>query len=166
MEILNTLLQSGKIDQETFNVLKEEFEKLTSQIKSLEQTSITFENQIKALEAQISQAKKQGNDELLKELEQTKKELMELKKESVLGKLLDGYDLIAKDIVFDALKAKIEVDEAGLKLDGKPIEEGVAEYMKAHPEIIKSVGRPGSGAGGGGASYSQSFTEKILARSR
>ena len=166
MDFLKQLLQSGKIDQETFEVLSQEFEKLTGQIKSLEQTSMTFENQIKALEAQISQAKKQGDDELLKELEQTKRELLELKKESVLSKLLDGYDLIAKDVVFDALLAKTEADETGLKLNGKPIEEGVAEYMEAHLELQKPNGVPGSGIGMGGSSYSQNFTQKILARSK
>ena len=103
---------------------------------------------------------------MLKELEQTKKELLELKKESVINKLLDRYDLISKDVVFDALMAKAEADETGLKLNGKSIDEGIAEYMENHPELIKAAGVSGSGAGNGGGMYTRNFTEKILARSR
>jgi len=169
MELLERLLQDGRIDKEAFDLLKAEFEELTDQIKSLEQTSMTFENQIKALEAQISQAKRQGNEELLKELEQTKRELLELKKESVLSKLLDQYDLISRDVVFMALKSLIEVGEDGLRLNGKPIAEGVAEFMDAHLELQKPKGETGSGAGFGGVTSGfrgSSFTQKILARGR
>ncbi len=103
MDLLKQLLQSGKIDQETFEALKKLFEEKEKEVAEAKEEVKTwkekyqethknyeevlkskenFENELKSIDEKLAKAKEEGKKELITELEAQKKE-----KEELLAKL-------------------------------------------------------------------------------
>ena len=176
-EILKKLIEAGKITEDEAKQLQEEIVKeQQAKLQELQQelekykaeatkTKEILEAERAKLQEELEKAKKEGNLDKIKEYEaklgekeqqlaELQKTITQLKVENTLNKALDKFNVIDKELVAEALKNRVKVDEQGNILIGdKPIEEGLKEFFESKPHLLKAQGQGGAGAGAqGGAS--------------
>lgn len=186
IKIVKELLESGAISQENADKLQSEWTshtaKLNDENKALriekEELSKSYEEVVKSkgdLEAQVAnlderieQAKRDGQTELQKQLEEernSKKELSEnisklessnkkLKIDNGVSKALGSFDTIDPEVVSIAIKQNVSFNEEGnlVYKNGDQLlslEDGIKGYFEGKPNLLKSAGEGGSGNSGG-----------------
>ncbi|MRJ06248.1 MAG: hypothetical protein C6I01_01850 [Epsilonproteobacteria bacterium] len=172
-ELIKKLQDEGKISQEVANVLLNKFkevkQKLTSlekeksqleeTLKKIEVNKTTLQKQLETLEEKIKKAKEEGKNEVVKlleeerlskeslqrELEELKKQKEELQKRTILQSILQNYEVIDPELVEEVLLKRVKVIEGQLFLNNLPLKEGVEQFFKEKPHLIRAKGTPGSG---------------------
>ena len=157
-----------------YKELNETYEEVINSKKSLEE-------QVKSLDERIAKAKEEGKKELVKELEAQKKEKEELSKklaeleatsknlkiENALNKVLSGYEVIDPEVISEVLKSKVTLIDNDVKFQDKSLEEGIKEFFENKPHLLKPKGNAGSGAGSGGAGFSEdTLTAQLLRKAK
>jgi len=181
---IEELLEAGKIDEEVAKALNDDFEpefkKLRDeaaqyrvQKKEIEsQLKERYESELSELKKQIDEAKRAGEseaartyEEKLKQIEAERNELADKARRATLEATLKGglskFDVVDPDAVeayiermvtFDGDTPKIKLGESVLDF-----EEGMKKIFESKPNLLKSQGNPGSGAGtppsGGSGKY-------------
>lgn len=160
-KLLTLLKDSKKLDEDTYNQLLADYEKIDSELSTLRVANESFSLQVDSLEVEIKKADKGNNDELKEELRRTKSELISTKTENELTNVLSKYDLVSYEVVKMALNSKTNYEGGLILFDGKELIAGVRDFFNGHPELLKPIGKTGSGAEVM-RSNSQTLTQKLL----
>lgn len=183
------LLDSGKIDKDVFDVLNTEFETVVSKLNDenktlrLDKENLSknynevlkskgdLDEQIKSIDEKISNAKNEGKQEVVKQLEAERADKQKLQKnledlqkansklklDTVVSRELDKFDVKKEDkeLVSHYLRSQVSIqDDKVLFMDGLPIEDGFKTYFEANKSRLNPIdsggGSGASGQGGGG----------------
>ncbi len=169
---IGTALKEVRDEAASWRVKYKELQQNHEEVAKSKQS---LEEQLNSLDEKIKKAKEEGKAELVKELEAERASKEELAKrlsemegayrqtkiQSEIQRALSKFDVIDTEIVAEALSKRVDLVEGEVKFKNNdefmPLEDGVKSFFEAKPNLLRSVGKPGSGVE---HQNSGSFTKK------
>lgn len=203
LKIVKELLESGAINQEVADKFEGEWknhtkilndenkdlrtknENLTKSYEQLAESNKTLDERLAGIDDEIKQAKLDGKNELVSQLEAERTEKAELQKnlenfrnenqkltiDSGISKALSDFDVLDSEVVSNTIRLNTIIGDDGKLMykqgDGVvPLNDGVTSFFETKPNLLKAKGNTGSGAGGNGLSHDQNANLENLSPSQ
>ena len=156
------------------------YKELNQTYEEVADSKVELEKQLESIDERIAKAREEGKKELVKELEAERAQKAELgqklseleaknreyRLQAALSQALEKYDVVDKEVVFDALKLRVTLDGDEVKFkSGEDLQSGIEAFFSQKPHLLKAKGETGSGAGGGVSGFGKdTLTARLLSR--
>ena len=157
---------------------------LSQSLEEITNSKSELEKQLGDLDKRIEKAREDGKGELVTQLEAEKAEKDKLKEtlnaiseknreltiQNTIQSALSEYDVIDAELVQLAVKQHIELGEDGTAKfkNGDailPVQDGLKQFFENKPQLLKSAGSGGSGAGAVGNGTAKLTKAEFLSKS-